>query len=301
MDRLHAMEVFVAAAAAGSFARATARLRISPPAVTRAIAALETRLGARLFARTTRRLSLTEAGARFLASSQRLLADLDAAEKVAVGDASAPHGHLMLTAPVTLGRIALPAILGAFQRAQPQISVSALLLDRVVDLIEEGLDVGLRIGQLRDSSLIARRVGSVRRVLVASPGYLAAKGTPRTPADLSRHAIIAFTPLMPGRELRLGPRMRGGSVALSPRLEINDAGAAIAAAEFGEGITIAVSYQVAQSVRDGRLATVLDRFMPPHMPVHIVHPQGRLVAPKIRAFVDFAAPRLRAALTGLAA
>jgi len=299
MDRLHEMKVFVAVAVAGSFAKAGTRLRISPPAVTRAISSLEDRLGARLFNRTTRSLSLTEAGARFLESARRLLTDLDVAEKSAAGETAVPHGHLTVTASVTFGRSALAPIVCAFLAAHPRITVSILLLDRIANLVEEGIDVAVRIGELPDSSLVARRVGEVRRVLVASPGYVAKRGQPEAPADLKLHSIIAFTGLMPNREWRFVDRRGPNHVSFTPRLEINDAVAAIGAVEMGDGITIALSYMVAQQIREGRLVPVLDQFSPPPAPVHIVYPQGRLVAPKVRAFVDFARPRLRAALDTL--
>lgn len=299
MDRLHAMEVFVAVADTGNFARAALRLRLSPPAVTRAVAALEDRLGARVFNRTTRRLSLTETGARFLENSRRLLSEIDSAEKDAVGEIAVPHGNLTVTTPVTFGRLVFAPIVCAFLNAFPRVTVSALLLDRVANLVEEGIDAAVRIGSLPDSSLVARRIGEVRRVLVASPAYLAKRGRPQTPADLRLHSMIAFTGLMPNRELRFPHGKAGTGVAITPRLEVNDATTAIAAAEASEGITFAVSYMVARQVRDGRLTTILDDLMPPSVPVHLVHAQSRLVAPKVHAFVDFAGPRLQRALDNL--
>jgi DNA-binding transcriptional LysR family regulator len=299
MDRLHELEVFVAVADAGGFAKAGARLRLSPPAVTRAIAALEGRLGARVFTRTTRSLTITDVGQRFLDSARRVLADLDAAEREAVGATAAPQGHLTVTASVTFGRSALAPVVSAFLDQHPRVSVSVVLLDRVANLVEEGIDVAVRIGALPDSSLVARRVGAVRRILVASPDYLARRGSPTAPAQLKRHDVIAFTGLMPSREWRFLDGRSGASVSFSPRLEINDAVCALAAAERGEGVTIALSYMVAGQVRSGRLVPVLDAFTPPPVPVHLVHAQNRLTAPKLRAFVDFAAPRLKAALDEL--
>jgi DNA-binding transcriptional LysR family regulator len=299
MDRLVEMEVFVAVAEAGSFVKAGTRLRMSPPAVTRAVASLEARLGARVFHRTTRRVSLTEVGTRFLERARRLLVEIDSAEKEAVGETAVPHGHLTVTAPVTFGRAALAPVVCEFLAAHPGVSVSLLLLDRISNLVEEGIDVAVRIGLLPDSSLIARRLGAVRRVLVASPDYLARRGRPRTPGELKHHALITFTGLVPNREWRLFERGRANRVALVPRLEVNDALAAIDAAARGDGITIALSYMVAGRIRDGQLVTVLDGFAPPEVPVHVVHPQSRMVAPKVRAFVDFATPRLREILGSL--
>jgi DNA-binding transcriptional LysR family regulator len=299
MDRIQEMEVFIAVADAGSFAGAGGRMRISPPAVTRAIASLEERLGGRLFNRTTRSISLTEAGARFLESARRILADIEEAEKAAVGESAEPHGHLTVTASVTFGRSFLSPVVSAFLNACPRVTASVVLLDRVVNLVEEGFDVAVRIAPMPDSGLMARRIGEIRRVLVASPDYLARHGQPQVPADLKQHAFIAFTPLLPNREWRYSDARGTNSVSVAPRFEINDAVAAIAGCEAGEGITIALSYMVAEKVHAGRLVTILDAFTPPPVPVHLVHAQSRLVAPKIRAFVDFATPMLRSTLAAL--
>lgn len=300
MDRLHEIEVFIAVADAGSFTKGGARLRLSPPAVTRAISALEDRLGARIFNRTTRSLTITDVGQRFLESARRLLTDLDTAEKEAVGAAAMPQGHLTITASVTFGRTALAPIVCDFLGQHPRVTASVLLLDRVVNLVEEGIDVAVRIGQLPDSNLIAKRIGAVHRILVASPGYLAKRGAPASPADLRLHSVIAFTGLVPNLEWRFMDGQKPGSVSLNPRFEINDAIAAIRAAEMGHGITIALSYMVGDQVREGRLVPVLDSFTLPPQPVHLVYPDARLVAPKLRAFIDFAAPRLKNALDDLA-
>lgn len=299
MDRFHEIEVFIAVADAGSFAKAGARLRLSPPAVTRAIASLEERLGAAVFTRTTRNLSITDVGTHFLESARRVLADLDGAEKEAVGQGTTPQGHLTITASVTFGRSALAPIVAEFLRRHPRITVSTLLLDRVTNLVEEGIDLAVRIGPLPDSTLVARRVGSVQRVLVASPDYLARRGVPTQPADLRLHAMIAFTGLMPNREWRFLDGKSGNSVSFMPRLEINDAVTAIRMAEDGDGITVALSYMVADQLRSGRLALVLTEMTPPPVPVHLVYPQNRIIAPKLRAFIDFTAPRLAAEIERL--
>jgi len=299
MDRLHELEVFVAVADAGSFAKAGTRLRLSPPAVTRAISALEDRLGARVFNRTTRSLTITDVGQRFLESARRILTDLDYAEHEAVGEAAVPSGHLTLTASVTFGRTALAPVVCAFLSEHSRVTVSVLLLDRIANLVEEAIDLAVRIGPLPDSNLVAKKIGTVRRILVASPEYLARRGAPQTPADLRLHSMIAFTGLMPNREWRFLDGKKGNSVSFVPRLEINDAAASIAAAEMGDGITVALSYMVAEQIRDGRLASILDNFTPPPVPVHLVYPQSRLVSSKLRAFIDFASPRLRATLDSL--
>jgi DNA-binding transcriptional LysR family regulator len=299
VDRLHELEVFVAVADAGGFARAGARLRLSPPAVTRAVASLEERLGTRLLNRTTRSLHLTEAGRRYLESARRVLEELEGAERGAAGEGAAPSGHLSVTGSVTFGRAAVSPIVSEFVRAHPRVTASVVLVDRVVNLVEEGVDVAVRIGDLPDSALVVRRVGEVRRILVASPGYLAEHGEPASPAELELHAIVGLTGLMPNREWRFVDGARAGRVALRPRFEVNDAAAAIDAAEAGDGITIALSYMVAQRIADGRLVAVLGRYAPPPVAVQLVHGESRLAAPKIRAFVDFAAPRLRRVLARL--
>lgn len=299
MDRFHELKVFVAVAETGGFAKAAARLGSSPPAVTRVVAALEQRLGVEFFARTTRRVRLTEAGKLFLERARGLLADLETAESEVTGENRLPTGHLSVTASVTLGRTILPPIVAGFLNAHSRITAKALLLDRIVNLIEEGIDVAVRIGDLPDSTLIARHVGDVRRILVASPGYLAKRGAPKTAAELKLHSIIAFTALMPNGEWAYVGEKGAQRVALQPRFEINDATAAIAAAEAGNGITNALSYMVAKSIREGRLAPVLLNLCPPPVPVQLVYPESRLVAPKVRAFIDYAAPRIRAALEQL--
>jgi DNA-binding transcriptional LysR family regulator len=291
MDRLRLIEVLVAVDDARGFAAAGRRLGLSPPAVTRAIAALEARLDVRLVTRTTRRLALTEAGRRLVEGGRRVLAELDEAEAAATGEAAAPSGTLVLTGPVTFGRMHLTPVVAGFLRAEPRIAARLVLADRIVDLVEEGIDAGLRIGALPDSSLIARRIGAAQRVLVAAPDYLARRGVPREPAELARHDIVAFTNLTPGLAWRWGDR-RGEAVTLAPRLAVNDAAAAIEAAERGEGIAPAFCYQAAPGIAAGRLVPVLDAFLPPPVPVHLVHPAGRHVPLRVRAFLDFAAAPL---------
>nr|WP_316656102.1 LysR family transcriptional regulator [uncultured Gellertiella sp.] len=299
MDRLHQMEVFVVVADAGSFARAADRLNISPPAVTRAVAALEDRLGTRLLNRTTRSLSLTESGMRFLESARRLLGEMEMAEREAAGEVAVPQGHLTVTASVTMGRTVLADVVRDFLKAYPRMKVSVLLLDRVVNLVEEGIDLAVRVGDLPDSSYVARRSGEVRRILVASPAYLDECGRPEKPADLKNHAFIAFTALMPNREWRFRDGEVPGRVLLSPQLEINDGPTAIRAAVNGEGITIALSYMVADLIREKKLELVLEPFCLPPAPVHLVYPHSRLLAAKVRLFLDFATPRIRETLSSL--
>lgn len=290
----------MAVAEAGSLAKASTTLRMSPPAVTRAVSALESRLGARVFNRTTRGLTITDVGQRFLESARRVLVDLEEAERQAVGEASSPQGHLTVTASVTLGRALLAPIVGSFLDDYPRITASVYLVDRVVNLIEEGLDVAIRIGELPDSSLVARRLGVVRRVLVASPRYLEGRGVPGSPSELKLHSLIAFTGLVRNREWRFGAGGKSNGVVLSPTFEINDAAAAIHAARVGHGIAVALSYMVKDQIQDGSLVSVLDDYSRDTDPVNLVFAQSRLIAPKVRAFVDFATPRLIDALEQLA-
>jgi len=293
MDRFRDLETFVAVAETGGFATAAQRLKASPPAVTRIIAGLEQRLGAALFTRSTRQVRLTEAGQRLLVRAQSLLSDLELAEGEVAGANAVPAGHLTITAPVTMGRLLMPSLLTGFLKAHDRITANVVLLDRISNLIEDGVDVALRVGQLPDSTLIARHVGEVRRMLVASPAYLRKHGRPKKPTDLKQHTFIAFNGLMPNADWSANA---GFPKSLKSPLEFNDASAAIAAVEAGEGITIAWSYLAAPRVRDGTLVQILPAAWPPAVPVQLVYPESRLVASKVRAFVDYAAPNLRAAL-----
>lgn len=299
MDRFHELRVLLAVAESGGFAKAAVRLNSSPPAVTRAISALEARLGVVLFTRTTRRVHLTETGRVLAERARLLLSDLEAAEMEAAGEAAMPTGQLTLTASVTMGRTILPSIVSAFLDANPRVTAQVVLLDRVVNLVEEGIDIALRVGQMPDSTMMVRAVGEVRRILVASPDYLKRRGTPHSPADLKLHSVIAFTGLMPNREWTYLGEKSASRISLQPRFEINDAASAIQAAEAGDGITVALSYMVAKQMREGRLVPVLERYAPTAVPVQLVYPERRLIAPKVRAFIDFAAPRLRSALADL--
>ena len=299
MDRFHELQVFIAVAETGGFAKAATVLHSSPPAVTRVVAALEDRLGVRLFNRTTRRVHLTEPGSRFLEDARRVLSDLDTAEQDVQGQARLPSGQLSITASLAFGRAVLQPIVADFIDTQPLVNVSMLLFDRVVDLVDEGVDLAVRIADLPDSSLVSSHVGDVRRILVASPDYLAMRGTPRTPRDLKPHNIIAHTTLMPNREWRYVEAGKPARMALQPRIETNDAHAGIKLAEQGKGITVALSYMVADAIRERKLKPVLGDYALSPVPVHLIYAQRRIVAPKVRAFIDFAAPRLRAALADL--
>jgi DNA-binding transcriptional LysR family regulator len=294
MDRFETMRVFAAVADQSGFAPAARRLGLTPASVTRAVAALEERIGTRLFTRTTRVVRLTEAGTRFLADCKRILGEVDEAEAAAAGSHSEPRGQLVVTAPIMFGRLHVAPIIFDFLARHPGVSVRALFLDRVADLMEEGIDVAIRIGMLPDSSLSAVRVGAVRRVVCAAPAYLKAHGTPRTPADLAGHDAISFAGSTPLREWSFGSGDTAYVVAPPTRLEVNNADVAIAAAVKGYGLTRVLSYQAAHELRMKRLKRVLTEFEPPALPIHIVHAEGRRAPAKLRAFVDFAAARLRA-------
>jgi DNA-binding transcriptional LysR family regulator len=296
MDRLDQLRLFVAVLDGGSLAAAARKLRRSPPAVTRALAELEARLGVRLIERTTRRLAPTEAGRRLAEQARRLILDFEEAMGEAAGEGTRPRGRLRIAAPLAFGRIHVAPIVTAFLDAYPEVSAELSLADRVVDLVEEGIDVAVRIGQLGDTSLVARRVGAVRRVLAASPNYLAEHGTPRRPADLAAHELILFSGGGEGEWKFADPRDRETQIALPvrARFAVNQADAAIAAAREGRGIVAALSYQVAPDLAAGRLVRVLQDFETAPIPVHLVFPSARHMVPRLRAFLDFAAPRLAA-------
>ncbi len=301
MDRIDAMKVFVAALDEGSLAGAGRKLGRSPAAVSRAIAFLEARVGTELLHRTTRSIKLSEAGERYAAACRRVLTELEEADIIAAGERSAPRGTLTLTAPVLSGEMVLRPILDAFLDAYPTVSARLLLLDRPVNLIDEGIDLALRIAQLADSSMVATRIGEVRRVVVAAPRYLAQHPRVEEPGDLIKHQIIAMAhlahswsfPPSPGSAV---PR----TVQFTPRLAINSIRGAVASAVSGRGVARLLSYQVAEQVRAGELAIVLAGDEPPPTPVHVISPHGRLSVPKVRAFMDFAVPRLRSYFAGLA-
>jgi DNA-binding transcriptional LysR family regulator len=287
MDRLDELTIFVAIVEAGSLVSAARRLRRSPPAVTRALSSLEDRIGLRLVDRTTRRLAPTEAGNGLAERARAFLADY---EEMLVGASQAPiRGVLRITAPVQFGRRHVAPIVSAFLNAYPDMRVELSLNDRNLDLIEEGLDLAVRIGPLADSSLVARQVGSVRRVVVASPAYLARRGVPRTPADLATHDTIFGMALSPAREWRFGPPRRGSVVRLSPRLLVDDVEAQLQAAQAGRGIARVLSYQVSDEVAAGSLVRLLQDFEPEPLPVQLVTLSRSHMAPKVRAFLDSAA------------
>ncbi len=298
MDQLAAVRVFVAVADGGSLSAAGRRLRMPLPTVSRHLAALEEQVGARLITRTTRQLALTEAGRLYLNSSRRILAEFEAVELRLAGEQADPQGELALTAPVLFGRLHVLPIVTEFLGAFPRVTARMLLLDRVVDLVEEGLDIGVRIGNLPDSSMRAIRVGAVGSVLCASPSYLAARGTPEMPKELAGHSCISFSALSHVEHWSFaGPKPE--RVTVTSRLTVNTADAAIDAAKAGLGITRVLSYQAEAGLADGSLRLILERFEPEANPVHLLHREDRLPQAKVQSFLSFAAPRLRARLKPL--
>ncbi|MES2262511.1 MAG: LysR family transcriptional regulator [Pseudomonadota bacterium] len=294
MDRLHLMTVFIAVGEEQSFAGGARRLGMSPPAVTRAIAALEERLGVRLLERTTRHVRVTDAGQRYLDDARRILAEVDEADDAAAGSNAAPRGHLAVTAPVLFGRqYVMPGIVDYLQR-YPGMEVNAVFVDRVTSLVEEGFDVGVRIGELPDSSMRAVNVGQVRRVVCASPAYLALHGAPATPDELGRHVIVASSGSSTPPEWRFTDGARQLALRVKPRLVVNSNDAAIEAVRRGFGLARLLSYQAAPWIAAGELQAVLAPFETPGLPINIVHRDSRQGSPRIRSFVDLMVERLRA-------
>ena len=291
MDRLDEFAIFVRIVEDGSLVRAAKRLRRSAPTVTRALAALEDRIGVRLIDRTTRRLAPTEAGRALYERARAVVADYEAA---AAGVREAPvRGLLRIAAPVQFGRRHVAPLAARFLDGHDGVEIELLLNDRNVDLIEEGIDVAVRIGALADSSLVARPVGHVRRQWVASPAYLAGHGTPREPADLARHEALLGTS-RGALEWTFGGRRRGAPTHLAGRLRVDDIETRLRLAREGRGVAQFLSYQVAEDLAAGRLVRLLRRFEAPPLPVQLLTKGRAHRAPKIDAFLDFAAGKLLA-------
>lgn len=294
MDRLALMQTFVAVAEEEGFAPAARRLAVSPPVVTRSIAALEERLGTRLLERTTRKVRVTEAGARYLGDCKRLLAELDDLEAAVTGAHGTVRGLLGVTASVMFGRLFVGPILVDFLARYPQVTVRALLVDQVVDLIDEGLDVAVRIANLADSTLTSVKVGAVRRITCAAPSYLKKHGTPRTPRDLADHTCFVFSSERSSPAWAYRKAEQQLSFRPRPSLLVNSSEVGIDAAVAGAGITRVLSYMVAGHVQAGRLRVILDDYEVEPIPIHVVYREGRRAPARVRAFVDFAVERLRA-------
>jgi DNA-binding transcriptional LysR family regulator len=285
-DRFEVMQVFVAVCDAQGFSAAARKLDMSPSVVTRMIAALEARLGIRLLQRTTRSVRLTDAGARYLERARRIVAAGEEAELSAQEERGEPTGRLVVAAPVVFGRLHATPLLTRYLALYPKVSVELQLANHYVSLVEEGVDVAIRVGDLVDSGLIARGLGRTRRALVASPAYLSAHGVPRLPDDLTGHRLIAFAGAASRREWPFWSDGAVSSVPVAPQFFTNSGDAAIDHAIAGGGIASALSYQVIDACRDGRLVEVLREFAPPPLPIQAVFPTSRLLSRKVRAFID---------------
>ncbi len=293
-DRLDTIEIFVAVAEHGSFAEAARRLHKTPAAVTRAVAALEEQLHTRLLNRTTRSVALTDEGTRYLEVCRRLMAVNDELEGLESRDETQPRGRLNVTTPTAFGRLhVLPSITRFLDRF-PLIDMRVQMMDRPLSLIDEGQDVGVRLGHLSDSSLRAVRVGQVHLAVFASPDYLARRGTPKTPQDLRHHSTISCAPISPIADRWSFDGAKGiGAVPVHPRLIVSSAEAAADAAASGLGITHIICYLAAECVAAGSLVRILTEYEPPPIPIHVVHPAGNFVPAKVRLFVDHLAHDLR--------
>jgi len=286
MDRIDAMQAFVAVADLQGFAPAARKLGLSASNVTRLIAALEQRLGARLLQRTTRQVALTDAGARYLERARRILADVEEAEGSAQDERTRPGGRLVISAPIGFGRLHVSPVVTAYLKRYPEVAVDLRLSDRMVNLVEEGADLAIRIGHLPDSTLVARHVGEMRRIVVASRDYLARRGEPKTPAAIASHDITQFGAMTAAPDWRFVEDGREVRVATTPRFSTNSADAAIQYAEAGGGLTRVLAYQAAEALKARRLQIVLAAFEQPALPIHIVYPTSRLLSAKVRTFID---------------
>jgi DNA-binding transcriptional LysR family regulator len=292
MDRFAVLEAFVRVAETGSFSEAARRLRTSKSAVSRHVAALEADLGVRLLQRTTRSLTLTEAGHGYFGRASRILADLVEADQSVSRMQAAPRGRLRVNAPMSFGYLHLAAAIPDFLVRHAEVSVELTMNDRFVDLVDEGFDMAVRIGSLADSSLVARRLAPIRRAVCASPDYLAARGTPASPDDLQTHDCIGYTAVAQPQEWRfLDTDGRPRSMAVTGRLCANNGDAIRAAALRGAGIAYMPTFIVGGDLKNGGLTKILDAFVPQDMTLNAVYPHARHLSPKVRAFVDFLAER----------
>ena len=289
MDRLDAMQAFVAVADLKGFAPAARRLNLSPSAVTRLIAALEERLGVRLLQRTTRQVALTDVGTRYLERVRRILGDVEEAEGAAEGERTLPSGRLVVSAPVGFGRLHVSPVMSAYLKRYSEVSGELRLSDQMINLVEDGVDLAVRIGHLADSTLVARHVGEMRRIVVGLPAYLKARGEPKTPAAIATHDTIQFGATTASLDWRFVDDGNEVRVAHAPRFITNSADAAIQYAEAGGGLTRVMFYQAADALKAARLRIVLAKFEQEPLPIHLVYPTSRLLSAKVRAFIDLVA------------
>ncbi|MGO4303675.1 MULTISPECIES: LysR family transcriptional regulator [unclassified Cupriavidus] len=294
MDRLQAMKTFVTVVESGGFTPAARKLDVSLSVVSRIVTELETHLGVRLLTRTTRLVRPTDTGAAYFENCRRILAEIEEAELATTGAHAAPRGLLAITASVLFGRKFVTPIVVEYLRRFPEVDISCLFVDRIVNFVDEGIDVGIRIGELPSSSLQAVSVGRVRRVVCASPEYLARHGVPDTPDDLARHSIIQTTGISTLPEWRFTRGDEPLPTRLSPRMATTTNDSAIAAAVAGFGLARVLSYQIASELWDGKLRIILADFEPPPLPISVIHREGRHAMHKVRAFIDLAVDTLRA-------
>jgi len=297
MDRFRTLEIFIAVAEAQGFAAGARKCRLSAPVATKAISELETSLGVRLLNRTTRQVSLTDAGQRYLVDARRIVEELKEADASVIGLHAKPTGTLSVTAPALFGRLFVTPVVVKYLMQNPQMKANLLFQDRIVNLAEEGIDLAVRIGHLPDSSLNAIPLGHVKRVVVGSPNYLRRFGTPKQPKDLQGHKLIAPVQLNPVQDWRFGNAGNNVSVRLEPTLVTTSNDAAIEAAVLGYGLTRVLSYQVANEIAQGKLKVCLSKFEPDPLPVQIVHREGRTSTAKTRAFIDLAKAMLSVSMS----
>jgi DNA-binding transcriptional LysR family regulator len=296
MDRLEAMSILVASVEEGSFSAAGRKLGVPLPTISRKVADLEAHLKTRLLVRSTRKLALTEAGIAYVAACKRILEDIDAVETQASGEYSVPRGELTITAPIVFGRIHILPVVTEFLQHFAEINVRMTLSDRNVNLVDDHIDMAVRIGDLPDSSLLATRVGAIRRVVCGSPAYFATHGLPKAPHDLAGHTCVMFSAIGPGTSWTFRQGKQARLIRPQCRLHINTAEAAIDAVTSGLGVTNVMSYQVARAVEEGKLRIILQDFEPPPIPIHLIHAHQGLLPLKMRRFLEFAAPRIRKSL-----
>ena len=297
MDRIDAMTTLVAAVDGGSLSAASRALGMPLATVSRKVSELEAHLRAQLVVRTSRKLLLTEAGRTYVAASRRILDEIDEAERAASGEYRAPRGHLTITASIMFGRLHVEPVILDFLNAYPEIDARLVLADHIVNLVDDQVDVAIRVGNLPDSAMVATRLGAVGWVTCASPDYLAAHGQPATPQALDAHDCVMFEGLYSTSVWNFGRGEAAQGVIVRPRFAVNSADAAIAAAMSGAGITRVLSYQIAEAVAEGRLKLILRDFESEALPVHLLYPSQSLLPLKLRAFLDFAAPRLKASIS----
>ncbi len=293
MDRFLQLKVFTAVAEEEGFNAAARRLNMSPPAVTRTVAALEDHLGVKLLNRTTRYVRVTDAGSTYLQDARRILNELESADEAAGGTNAEPRGQLVITAPVMFGNLFILPLTLEYLEKYPLTSIDTRFVDRMVNMLEEGIDIGIRIGELADSSMRAIRVGAIKQVLVASPEYIKEHGVPEKPADLKQHNLITSSAGDFTQDWQFKPGKQHTNIRVKSRLSVTTNDAAIHAAEEGFGISRVLSYQVADKVKQGHLKILLGDYQTDAKPIHIIHNEGRFVSTRVRSYIDFIAENLK--------